>query len=307
MSDIWEKCPLCFRPVQNKRENNGMAAGINCTRCGKFKVYVPLLDALNENQRIELAGLTRESTELNREPLLITNENLEDLLAVVPRRIPDRAIRLLAAVSRQTKFFGEPVDIHAEDDVPLAYARNSEELRHFVNYLHDERLIKRGSWSNSPTIDVRVTSVGFETLEARTPSGLHSDSAFVAMWFDPSVHGVFLDGIKPAIEDDCGFRAVRIDLEEYNEDIIDRVLAEIRKSRFVVADFTKHRNGVYFEAGYALGLAIPVIWLCRKGEMEEAHFDTEHFNHIVWTDPGELRQRLALRIQATVGFASRKV
>ncbi len=36
--------------------------------------------------------------------------------------------------------------------------------------------------------------------------------------------------------------------------------------------------------------------------MEKAHFDTEHFNHIVWTQASELRQRLALRIQATVGF-----
>ncbi len=270
-------------------------------------MYVPMLDALNEDQRIQLAGLTRESTELNREPLLITNENLEDLLACVPRRIPDRALRLLAAVSRQTKFFGQSVDIHMEDDVPLAYARNSEELRCFVNYLDDERLVKRGSWSSASTIDVRVTSLGFETLEARTPSGLESDSVFVAMWFDSSVHDTFLNGIKPAIEEDCGFRAVRIDLEEYNEDIIDRVLTEIRKSRFVVADFTKHRNGVYFEAGYALGLRIPLIWLCRKDEMDKAHFDTEHFNHIVWTHAGDLRQRLALRIQATVGLGPRRL
>ncbi len=256
-----DTCPLCSRLVQNTRENNGMSAGIDCIRCGKFRMYVPLLDTLDEDQRMQLAGLTREWTELNREPLLITNENLEDLLAVVPRRIPDRALRLLEAVSRHTKFFGQSVDIHMENDIPLAYARNLEELRQFVNYLHDEDLIKRGPWTSGPAIDVKVTSLGFETLEVRTPTGLQSGSAFVAMWFDSSVDDVFLNGIKPAIEKDCGFRAVRIDLEEHNEDIIHRVLAEIRKSRFVVGDFTKNRNGVYFEAGYALGLAIPVIWL----------------------------------------------
>ena len=50
--------------------------------------------------------------------------------------------------------------------------------------------------------------------------------------------------------------------------MVDRILAEIRKSKFVVADFTscgeciacdkcEHigaRGGVYFEAGFALGL-----------------------------------------------------
>ncbi|MDA1051804.1 MAG: hypothetical protein O3C40_15165 [Planctomycetota bacterium] len=65
-------------------------------------------------------------------------------------------------------------------------------------------------------------------------------------------------------------------------------MSEIRKARFLVADFTKHRNGVYFEAGYAIGLQIPVIWLCREDEMGRVHFDTEHFNHIVWKDATDL-------------------
>jgi len=34
--------------------------------------------------------------------------------------------------------------------------------------------------------------------------------------------------------------------------------------RFIVADFTGQRGGVYFEAGYALGLRKPVIWTCKR-------------------------------------------
>ena len=33
-------------------------------------------------------------------------------------------------------------------------------------------------------------------------------------------------------------------------------MAEIRRSRFVVADYTGQVNGVYFEAGFALGLGL---------------------------------------------------
>lgn len=305
MRESSEKCPLCFRPMESTRENDGGARGFSCPRCGKFKIYTPLAGNLKEAQRIPLAGVTREATELNHEPILITLENIDELLVLVPRRIPDKAIRLLSALARRTKFFGELKELHLENDVPLAYSINSAEFRNFVNYLHESQLIERQPWTSSPTVSVRVTAHGFETLEARNPTGLESNSAFVAMWFDESINQAFRDGIKPAIEDDCGFRAVRIDLEEHNDDIIDRVLAEIRKARFIVADFTRHRNGVYFEAGYALGLRIPVIWLCRSDDIGNAHFDTEHFNHIVWKDSVDLRNRLAVRIQATVGMVSR--
>ncbi len=37
--------------------------------------------------------------------------------------------------------------------------------------------------------------------------------------------------------------------------------------RFMIADFTGHRGGVYFEAGFAHGLGIPVIWTCREDQL----------------------------------------
>jgi hypothetical protein len=68
----------------------------------------------------------------------------------------------------------------------------------------------------------------------------------------------------------------------------------------VVADFTGHRGGVYFEAGYAQGRGIPVIWCCRKDDIEHAHFDTRQNNHVTWTTPAELRELLKNRIAATL-------
>jgi hypothetical protein len=45
-------------------------------------------------------------------------------------------------------------------------------------------------------------------------------------------------------------------------------MAEIRRSRFVVADYTGQRNGVYFEAGFGLGLGLVVIPTCRADEVD---------------------------------------
>jgi len=67
-----------------------------------------------------------------------------------------------------------------------------------------------------------------------------------------------------------------------------------------VADFTGSRGGVYFEAGFALGLGIPVIWSCRKNDVKKVHFDTRQYNHIVWNDSSDLYRQLRDRIEATI-------
>ncbi|MFZ4580841.1 MAG: hypothetical protein ACOYOB_20860, partial [Myxococcota bacterium] len=59
--------------------------------------------------------------------------------------------------------------------------------------------------------------------------------------------------------------------------------------------------GVYYEAGFAQGLGKPVIWTVREDCLRDVHFDTRQFNHICWTDPLDLRHKLMLRIQNTVG------
>jgi len=58
-------------------------------------------------------------------------------------------------------------------------------------------------------------------------------------------------GLQPAIVD-AGYRPLRIDNAQFNGNIVDRLMTEIRESRFVVVDLTGHRRGVYFEAGLAL-------------------------------------------------------
>jgi len=106
-------------------------------------------------------------------------------------------------------------------------------------------------------------------------------------------------GIKKAIAT-CGFRSLRIDAKETNNKICDEIIAEIRRSRFLVADFTEHRGGVYFEAGFALALGLPVIWTCRTDQLEELHFDTRQYSHVVWSNPDELYSKLVNRIAATI-------
>ena len=83
------------------------------------------------------------------------------------------------------------------------------------------------------------------------------------MSFAPELDYLFDDFIDKAILN-SGYQPIRIDKHEHANRIDDEIIALIRQSKFVVADFTGQRGGVYFESGFALGLGLPVIWPIRK-------------------------------------------
>lgn len=175
-----------------------------------------------------------------------------------------------------------------------------------LRLLKEEGLINFGG-SN----DVTLTSKGFEFLESLDTGAIETTQAFVAMWFDPSMDEAYRSGFSPAIAE-AGYSPLRVDQKEHSNKIDDEIIAEIRRSRFVIADFTCEifdrtkgqiaiaRGGVYYEAGFAQGLGIPVIWTCRKDCIGHVHFDTRQYNHIVWTTPEDLQRQLINRIRAVI-------
>ncbi len=184
-------------------------------------------------------------------------------------------------------------DRDRRDPSPLRCPDPEAEARFLVGHLKDRGLVSEASNG------LVLSAEGWARLEPAGSGGI-AGRCFVAMSFDPSLNQAYDQAIRPAIEDDCKLVAVRVDLLEHNEKICDRILAEIKKAQFLVADFTLHRGGVYFESGYAMGLGRPVIWTCRKDDLERTHFDTRQYNHIAWAAPEDLRQRLADRIRATI-------
>jgi len=120
------------------------------------------------------------------------------------------------------------------------------------------------------------------------------------MSFDGSLRDAWTSGFDPAIRI-AGFTPFRIDSKDYVGGISDEIIAEIRRSRFAVVDYTGQKNGVYFEAGFALGLGITVIPTCRADEVSSLHFDIKHLNTLLWADPSELVIGLSKRIMAVVG------
>jgi hypothetical protein len=135
-------------------------------------------------------------------------------------------------------------------------------------------------------------------IERASPS--LSGQAFVAMWFTNLLDVAYRKGIEAAIRA-AGYKPVIMRLRRHANIIIEEIIAEIRNSTFVVADFTGHRGGVYFEAGIARGLHIPVIWTCHKDDFENMHSDIRPYNIILWKTPDDLEKKLRRSITEIVG------
>ncbi|MBI3815280.1 MAG: hypothetical protein HY279_12565 [Nitrospinae bacterium] len=120
------------------------------------------------------------------------------------------------------------------------------------------------------------------------------------MSFEKELDNVWEDGIKPAVED-AGYDPHRIDKEPHIDRIDAKIIADIKDSKFVIADVTRQKQGVYFEAGFALGLNRPVIWCVREDDLKNIHFDTRQYNHIVWKTPEDLKEKLYDCICAVIG------
>ncbi|WP_273184202.1 hypothetical protein [Hyphomonas adhaerens] len=182
------------------------------------------------------------------------------------------------------------------------YSRTHDEIRAFFDEYERRGYVDHVSEVMDGQIDFKLS---FDAYARRTDGSLAvNEKVFVAMWFHQSMNDAYLQGIDPAVRD-CGYLPERIDNVEHNNKIDDEIISRIRMSGFVIADFTserdKPRGGVYYEAGFAQGLGLPVIWMCRSDLIDSIHFDTRQYNHIVWDNPDDLRQKLSSRIIATLG------
>jgi len=222
---------------------------------------------------------------------------IDEMIDQFPKRIDEKINRTLLNLSRCTNHFGEYIRI-GEESCPLFYAVNIAEMLAIRKELREIGYIDTLAYDNLPT-QLRITAKGFDRIYELDKVNSKSRQAFVAMWFDPSLNKTYTDGFEKAIKE-AGYESKRIDRREFNNKIDDEIIAEIKKSKFLVSDFTGHRGGVYYESGFAHGLGIPVIFTCRKDCLKDAHFDTEHYNHITWENEEELYKKLLNRIRATI-------
>ena len=299
------ECPLCNTETSAKPYSDQDYMLLECKTCGNFNSNVGIGIPNSAKNKHLLSGITREASD--RGILLTVLPNtIENLLqsASIPASPLEAMDRILLYLERNAPSADEYVNLAPDTNYPISFAKHQGEFSYYVSNLRALSYIESHS-TMGRAYDHRLTASGWERVIEVRRTERDSDQAFVAMWFDSSLDSAFDNGFKLALEE-TGYRPVRIDREQYNEKIDDRIIAEIRRSGLVVADFTGNRQGVYFEAGFAMGLGIPVIWTCKQDDIGSVHFDTRQYNHIIWTEAEGLKEKLINRIEATIPGRARR-
>lgn len=296
-----EQCPLCDRDATHTPIwAEPSSTDVKCDVCRSFRISDGAIAEVQQIQgpyaerRYLLSGLTRRRSDSGSR-VTITTENLPQLFdGLTPPETPQDVLdQLLVHLADNATTFFQAKAIDPNLDYPIARARSPGELEGTFLFGKQTAVIA-GSLSTAT-----LTPRGWDRVIELRRVQARTRQAFVAMSFVPELKHVWKEGFEPALLD-VGYQPLRVDQEEFNDKIDDEIVKQIRSSGLLVADFTGHRCGVYFEAGFAFGLGIPFIWTCRDDTIGDSHFDTRQYNHVVWTEPADLKEKLMNRIEATL-------
>ncbi len=291
-------CPICGTPAGVN--NTGYEVLTECSRCGAFSYGADggWISSFDEAGKLKLSGWVREQNAGGISPFMTMEMQRRILSSPMPRFL-DRAMRLLPVVARKHPSITVPTFLEQmATDLELlgvSYSANFEEVHTLMKILESSGLLEVRD-SNR----VRLTAKGLLKAEELGTKGGGGAQGFVAMSFSTDLNDAWTNGFDPAIKA-AGYVPLRIDTKEFVGGITDELMSEIRRSRFVVTDYTEQRNGVYFEAGFALGLGLTVIPTVRENDIGNLHFDIKHLNTLTWESTGALAQKLERRISAGVG------
>ena len=300
------QCPVCNREVEITNPNG--VATIDCLHCGRFQTenfntFNTEVLGWSPEQQINLSGWIRENPNFK-----FSDSNLKNLATLRNLTVGEKADKILLHLAQK---FPKPGEIHELSGgahlefLAIGRLTDTNELVFFLrDYLYAELgFLLRHELVTELGDDSRysISPKGWAYIETLRHGSSDSHIGFIAMWFSESVNDAWL-ALEQGIRD-AGYEPLRIDQKVHNNKIDDEIVAAIRRSKFVVADFTGHRGGVYFEAGLAMGLGLSVIWLCRNDDLKDLHFDTRQYNHIAWKadELDKLSKALQNRIEATIG------
>jgi hypothetical protein len=307
-------CPICSNAdAVSINQSTRDAFVITCHHCGEFTISRSAVDQLAQKDKSDRWKISAWINEFK--PEFISSAELETVRTCSVPSLHHRAERMLRWIAAefspgkeftiQTLQHQRKVEVMtgqfgyvftgASRLIPIGWNKTIQELSFMLN----EVLCKELGWIVQSQTDgsvFKVSPKGLLHIEGWRESA--SSVGFCAMWFNPSVRFIYDEAISKAIKD-AGYEPFRVDGKEHNNRIDDEIVANIKSAKFMVADLTGHRGGVYYEAGLAHGLGLEVIFTCK--EKRATHFDIRQYNTIFWNpnNMADFREKIKNRILAS--------
>lgn len=181
---------------------------------------------------------------------------------------------------------GQPVDIDIGTFQAIIAAATADTFRWVVKTTKDRGWIDGIQQSAKDSFALARASLTLDGWTWYEDRGRHKRSrlAFMAMPFGfPDLDALVANHFAPAVGA-TGFDLRRLDHAPQAGIIDNRLRVEIRRSRLLLCDVTHGNQGAYWEAGFAEGIGLPVIYTCEASVLaaKKVHFDARNFLVVSW-------------------------
>jgi hypothetical protein len=308
-------CIVCNTP-NVKRQQGADIALFDCDRCGSFvlsgtseQVLPHQLDEAPLRRSLMSHTLRRMQRPDQKHRHKIESDELpsfwrQDRLPT-PQQQSDNLILWMGDNQPAPFEYAEssPTSLAAYLGLQISGSGDSGGLGWLFSQLEEKKFFRHIDRSGGK-LGLQLTLEGWQRYEELRKTIVHSRTAFMAMKFgDKELARVFADCFKPAVAR-SGFD-LRLITDEQPAGLIDNQLrAAILSCRFLISDLTHGNQGAYWEAGFAEGLNLPVIYTCSATKWAESktHFDTNHMVTIIWdaTKLDKTANELTATIRATL-------
>ena len=295
-------CKICDTELVSS-ENFTDKYFFNCANCGKYflidslSMDIDLFDDRKKDFYKVSSYINEQNNQFKKQPE-IDYDKLKVILNMKDKKIKEKFDLMMIYLSniKESRLLNKQILVKC-------WMKDTNELELLINKAITQNLIeaeldKSFGGYRYPVLK-HLTFDGIEYIEELEERNKDSMNIFVAFNFKDELIEVFENQVKEAIEE-TGFTYTIVNQETtaHDQKISDEIVAKIKSSRMIIADFTNNSTNVYFEAGLAMGLRIPVIWTCKKGH--EFSFDTGQFPHITWETPENLKVQIINRIKAII-------
>lgn len=279
-------CPICnIGEVPGESIFPDGARSLECSNCGRFKVAADTLSDLEyeasrgKDRRQMLAYLVRRRARPDAW-MPVTAEMLQQVAsgAVELPNALEQIDNLILALGDDTTP-GQAVNVRYATFQAIIGTNSKEGLKFVIDAARSQSLINvEGSKGQA---DVMLTLGGWKAY--REIARRHrSRQAFMAMQYgDTELDAIVDQHFRPAVKL-AGFELRRLDDAPEAGLIDNRLRVEVRRSRLLICDLSHDNRGAYFEAGFAEGLGLPVIYTCDSDKFRAVHFDTRQSLFVVW-------------------------
>jgi len=293
------KCPICGAQAEFWSAGNGRRW--ECPRCAEYVLDYSrrpfVLGEAMESANVDASVLSHKIRRAvdNKARVIISEDSLASYGAKEqlpnPREQADNLILWIGSHQKNHTDWATARQEQLAANIGTAISANEDDLSWLSRQLANEGLYDRNDTGDAQGWRLRLTMNGWKRYDDLTRRVVAGRIAFMAMAFGQSELDSALDQcFRPAAKR-TGFELRKLNEGQPAGLIDNQIRTRIRTARLVIADLTHDNDGAYFEAGFAEGLGINVIYTCeeKKFKTTKTHFDTNHMVTILW-DLGNLKK-----------------